>query len=113
MKIFIVISLFFCALQFSYAQETNPASRAEAIGVVEPIGCAVGQLVYTNPVTSLGSLNQGVQQSIEFVNLSNPELMAVILKADIYPNPTAGYVVLKFTDIAIEKLQFTLFHLNA
>ena len=107
MKIFIVISLFFYALQFSYAQETNPASGGEAAGSGGTVSYTVGQLVYTNPTTASGSLHQGIQQSFEFVTLSNPELTAVTLNAFTYPNPTTDYVTLglkegNFTGLSYE-----------
>ena len=70
------------------AQETIPTSGGEAQSVVGALSDTVGQLVYINPITSVGSLNQGIQQSFEFVTLSNPELTAVTLKAVTYPNPT-------------------------
>ena len=38
--------------------------------------------------TASGSLNQGIQQSIELVTLSNTELTALTFKAVTYPNPT-------------------------
>ena len=70
------------------AQETIPASGGEATGTGGTVSYTIGQLVYTNPTTASGSLNQGIQQSIEFVTLSNPELTALTLKAVTYPNPT-------------------------
>ena len=108
MKIFIVISLFFYALQFSYAQETNPASGGEAAGSGGTVSYTIGQLVYTNPSTASGSLNQGIQQSIEFVTLSNPELTAVTLKAVTYPNPTTESITLALKDADLTGLSYVM-----
>ena len=108
MKIFIVISLFFYALQFSYAQETNPASGGEASGAGGEVSYTIGQLVYTNPSTAAGSLNQGIQQSIEFVTLSNPELTAVTLKAVTYPNPTTESITLALKDADLTGLSYVM-----
>lgn len=102
--------LFFCT-QLIYSQETIPISGAEAIGVGGSISYTVGQLVYTNPVTSLGSLNQGIQQSIEFVTLSNPELTAVSLKAVTYPNPTTESITLALKDADLTGLSYVMYDL--
>ena len=111
MKIFIVISLFFYALQFSYAQETNPASGGEAAGSGGTVSYTVGQLVYTNPTIASGSLHQGIQQSFEFVTLSNPELTAVTLKAVTYPNPTTESITLALKDADLTGLSYVMYDL--
>jgi hypothetical protein len=86
MKNITLIMVLFCATQLVNAQETISVSAFEAIGSGGTVSYTIGQLVYINPTTAAGSLNQGIQQSIEFVTLSNPELTAVTLKAVTYPN---------------------------
>ena len=66
-------------------QETMPVSGVEATGADGTVSYTIGQLVYTNLTTTTGSLNQGIQQRLEFVTLSNLELMAIILIALTYP----------------------------
>ena len=95
-------------MQFSYAQETNPASGGEAAGSGGTVSYTIGQLVYTNPSTASGSLNQGIQQSIEFVTLSNPELTAVTLKAVTYPNPTTESITLALKDADLTGLSYVM-----
>jgi hypothetical protein len=71
--------------QLVCAQETMPVSGVEATGADNSVSYTIGQLVYTNLTTTTGSLNQGIQQRLEFVTLSNLELMAIILIALTYP----------------------------
>jgi hypothetical protein len=71
-----------------------PVSSAEAIEVDGTVNYTIGQLVCTNLSTTAGSLNQRIQQSLEFETLSNPKLMGVTLKALTYPNPTTDFIIL-------------------
>ena len=100
-----------CATQFFYAQETIPVSGGEATGSGGTVSYTIGQLVYTNPTTASGSLNQGIQQSIEFVTLSNPELTALTLKAVTYPNPTTDFITLALKDANLTGLSYTMYDL--
>ena len=67
-------------------------------------------MVYTTNTSSNGSVTQGVQQSIELFNLSNPELTALTLTA--YPNPTTDYVVLALTNSTLTDLSYALYDLQ-
>jgi len=102
------IVLLLCVTQLIYSQETNPASGGEATGTGGTVSYTVGQLVYTNPTTASGSLNQGIQQSIEFVTLSNPELTALTLKAVTYPNPTTESITLALKDTNLMGLSYVM-----
>jgi len=53
-------------------------------------------------------LQQGIQQSIEFVTLSNPELTAVTLKAVTYPNPTTDFIILALTDTDLRGVSYEM-----
>ena len=108
MRKFTTIVVFFCVFQLSYAQETIPISGGEALGSGGSASYTVGQLVYTNPTNALGSLQQGIQQSIEFVTLSNPELTAVTLKAVTYPNPTTDFIILALTDANLRGVSYEM-----
>ena len=101
----------FCATQLVNAQETISVSAFEAIGSGGTVSYTIGQLVYINPTTAAGSLNQGIQQSIEFVTLSNPELTAVTLKAVTYPNPTTDFIILALTDADLRGVSYTMYDL--
>jgi hypothetical protein len=58
---------------------------------------------------TIGTVTQGVQQTIEFVVLSDPELTALTLKAVTYPNPTTDYIVLALTNATLTNLSYTMF----
>ena len=94
MKKIVLLIIFILVFVAVKAQETIPVSGGQATGLGGNISYTIGQLVYTNPTTMLGSLNQGIQQNIEFVTLSNPELTASILTAVTYPNPTSESIIL-------------------
>lgn len=111
MKNITLIIVLFCAIQLVNAQETISVSVVEAIGSGGRVSYTIGQLVYTNPTTAAGSLNQGIQQSIEFVTLSNPELTAVTLKAVTYPNPTTDFIILALKDANLTGVSYTMYDL--
>ncbi|MFT6698959.1 MAG: hypothetical protein ACJAVD_000445 [Porticoccaceae bacterium] len=111
MKKITLLAVLFCAIQLSHAQETNPISGGEATGVGGTISYTVGQLVYTTHTTGAGSLSQGIQQSIEFVTLSNPELTALTLKAVTYPNPTTEFITLALKDGKLTGLSYVMYDL--
>jgi hypothetical protein len=106
-----VLLFFIFVFVSSKAQETNPASGGNAIGPGGSISYTVGQLVYTNLTTAAGSLHQGIQESIEFVTLSNPELTAVTLKAVTYPNPTTEFIILALNDGNLTGVSYAMYDL--
>ncbi len=61
MKNITLIMVLFCATQLVNAQETIPVSGGEAAGAGGTVSHTIGQLIYTNPTTAAGSLNQGIQ----------------------------------------------------
>jgi hypothetical protein len=111
MKKIVLLIIFILVFLAVKAQETVPVSGGQATGIGGTISYTIGQLVYTNPSTAAGSLNQGIQQSIEFVTLSNPELTAVTLKALTYPNPTTDFIILSLKDANLTGLSYTMYDL--
>lgn len=103
----LVTSLLFVA-HVMYSQEAIPASGGEATGNGK-VSYSVGQVVYTINTGSNGSVSQGVQQSIEILILSNPELIALTLTAVTYPNPTTDYVVLMLKDSNLTDLSYAMY----
>jgi hypothetical protein len=100
-----------CAVLTIQAQDAIPVSGGEATGSGGTVSYSVGQLVYTTNIGS-GTVSQGVQQTIEFVVLSNPELIALTLSAVTYPNPTTDYIVLSLTNAILTDLSYTMFDLQ-
>ena len=105
----LLVCLLFATIS-TYSQETIPASGGDATGSGGTSSYSVGQLVYTTNTSSNGSVTQGVQQSIELFNLSNPELTVLTLTA--YPNPTTDYVVLALTNSTLTDLSYALYDLQ-
>ena len=103
----LVTSLLFVA-HVMYSQEAIPASGGEATGN-GTVSYSVSQVVYTINTGSNGSVSQGVQQSIEILILSNPELIALTLTSVTYPNPTTDYVVLMLKDSNLTDLSYAMY----
>lgn len=111
MKKIVLLIIFILVFVAVKAQETVPVSGGQATGLGGTISYTIGQLVYTNPSTAAGSLNQGIQKSIEFITLSNPELTALTLKALTYPNPTTDFIILALKDANLTGLSYTMYDL--
>ena len=101
-----------CAVFTIQAQETIPTSGGEATGSGGTVSYSVGQLLSNMNIGSNCTVTQGVKQTIEFVVLSNPELIALTLSAVTYPNPTTDYIVLSLTDATLTDLSYTMFDLQ-
>jgi hypothetical protein len=101
-----------CAVLTIQAQDAIPVSGGEATGSGGTVSYSVGQLLSNMNIGSNGTVTQGVQQTIEFTVLSNPELIALTLSAVTYPNPTTDYIVLSLTDATLTDLSYTMFDLQ-
>ena len=101
-----------CAVLTIQAQDAISASGGEATGIGGTVSYSVGQLVNNMNIGSNGTVTQGVQQTIEFTVLSNPELIALTISAVTYPNPTRDYIVLSLTDATLTDLSYIMFDLQ-
>ena len=111
MKKIVLLIIFILVFVAVKAQETIPVSGGQATGLGGTISYTIGQLVYTNPSTGAGSLNQGIQKSIEFITLSNPELTALTLNAVTYPNPTSESIILALKAGKLTGLSYIMYDL--
>jgi hypothetical protein len=102
--------LFLLSLFFSgglVAQHNTVATGGEASGSGGTVSYTVGQIDYSSPTGSSGNINQGVQQPLEFFNLSVSENQldfAVLL----YPNPVVAELHVDLSGISLDQLSFTL-----
>ena len=97
-------------------------TSGEATGSGGSVSYSVGQVFYTtylspdlfftDDITRVGSVSQGVQQPFELQTLSNPALTTVKLTAVTYPNPTKDFIILKISDSALNNLRYTLIDVN-
>ena len=111
MKQIVLLIIFILIFVAVKAQETVPVSGGQATGLGGTISYTIGQLVYTNPSNAAGSLNQGIQKSIEFITLSNPELTALTLNAVTYPNPTSESIILALKPGKLTGLSYIMYDL--
>ena len=55
---------------------------------------------------------QGIQQAYVITTLSNPELTALMLSVQTYPNPTTDIIVLALTNVELTDLSYVLYDIN-
>jgi len=106
---FILIALLVNHLQ---AQQSNVASGGDAIGLGGSSSYSVGQIVYTTNTGSTGTVTQGIQQSYVITSLSNPELTALTVSMQTYPNPTTDKVILALNNLEPIGLSYVLYDIN-
>lgn len=94
------------------AQESTLASGGDSTGVGGSTSYSIGQIVYTTNSGSTGTVAQGIQQAFYITTLSNPELKALTLSVQTYPNPTTDNIVLALTNVEITDLSYVLYDIN-
>lgn len=107
-----IVALLLCVTNSIFSQQSVAASGGGATGSGGNYSYSVGQLLYTTNSGSGGTISQGIQQSIEIYELSNPEFKGLTLKATIYPNPSTDYVVLKLDDSELTNLSYLMYDLR-
>ena len=94
------------------AQESSVASGGDATGSGGGSSYSIGQVVYTTNSGSTGTVAQGIQQAYSITTLSNPELTALTLSVQTYPNPTTNIIVLALTNVEFTDLSYVLYDIN-
>ena len=92
---------------FAQAQESVNAGGGDASSAGGSVAYSVGQLVYTTPTGSTGSVAQGVQQPFEISVVTGVEETAIQLEMSAYPNPTMDDLTLKVSSYDGLHLQLT------
>lgn len=110
-RAFQLLIAFGLGISSGYAQESANASGSDASGSGGSVTYSIGQAVYTYASGTNGNINQGVQQPYEVYSVGIEEDMKTI-SLITYPNPTADYLVLEFTDYSDEKMEYQLIDLN-
>lgn len=93
---------------FVQSQETVAASAGDGLGSSGTSSYTIGQVFYIVSTANEGSVNEGVQQAIEFDTMTNPELTSVQLEAVTYPNPSTDHIVLSVADTGLRHLSYVL-----
>jgi hypothetical protein len=111
MKKIILTIIFVSASFIANSQETiiTTGGNAQGSGTVS---YSVGQLITAVNRDNNSSISEGIQQSIELFVLSNPELIALNLKAITYPNPTKNKILLSLKDNKLTNLIFSISDVN-
>ncbi len=104
---FILPLLFtFCWINFVKSQQNTLVAGAEATGV-GTVSYSIGQIDFNSNSGSNGSVHQGVQQPLEFFNLSLPE-QALSFQVILFPNPTLAELHVKLSELQITQNSFVL-----
>ena len=94
------------------AQEAFVSSASEAQGTGGSVSYSIGQLITASQTTSNTTIDVGIQQPLQIVTLSNPEVTNIQLTAKAYPNPSTDFVVLSLTEASYEELEYALYSIN-
>jgi hypothetical protein len=93
-KILFAIAATFCASGIICAQEAQVASGGNAAGSGGTVSWSAGQACCSTITGSAGSAAAGVQQPFEISIVNGARLPDITLTCAIFPNPTAGRLVL-------------------
>lgn len=95
-----------------FAQSNTMASGSTILNSQGSISFSIGQVVYTEISGAAGSANQGVQQPYEIYELEKSDPISVKFDATIYPNPTAGDLIIKLVADNPKDFSYVLFDLQ-
>lgn len=95
-----------------HAQSAVSASGGEASGSGGSSSYTIGQVAYTTPIGSSGSVAQGVQQPYEISSVVGFENDHLLLEFAAFPNPTQDYLTLKVEGMGVAELGYQLIDLN-
>jgi hypothetical protein len=95
-----------------HAQETLPASGADAYGNGGSVSYTIGQVLYMTLSGTDGSIAEGVQQPFEIsVVVGIEEANGINLLCRAYPNPATDHVVLEIEFPDTERYFFQLYNM--
>lgn len=80
---------------FLNAQNAIISSGSNASGAGGSVSYSAGQVVYRTQTSTIGKINQGVQQPYEFYITSVATNRNILLEMMVYPNPTRTVVNLR------------------
>lgn len=91
-----------------HAQEAVATSGSNATGSSGSVSYTIGQVAYTTPAGSTGSVAQGVQQPFEIFTLTGAEFSNITVNAVAYPNPTHSTLTIAITNYSLESMKYQL-----
>ncbi|WP_296320177.1 T9SS type A sorting domain-containing protein [Winogradskyella sp.] len=112
MKIKFTLYIMSCIGAFALNAQNNTLSTGgNATGSNGSISYSVGQVSYIE-ISGSGTINEGLQQPFELITLSSGSPNAIILKANIFPNPTSNFIQLELKNHNAEGLLYRLIDQN-
>jgi hypothetical protein len=108
----IILSLLGFAL-VAQAQEAIPAAGGMAAGSGGAVSYSVGQVTWNTFSGVTGSIAQGVQQPYEISVVTGINTMdGVMLKCEVFPNPTEGMAKLVIESPDLKNFSYQLIDIN-
>jgi hypothetical protein len=93
-KKYFLFTLFLFNQLLSNAQHVTVSSGGDAFGNGGKVSYSIGQAVYNAVSSSVGNINEGVQQPYEILIVKNFE-QAIDISLSVYPNPTTNQIFIK------------------
>jgi len=81
----------------SFAQQDVVAAGGDGSSSGGAVSFSVGQVAFSSASDTTGDINQGVQQPIEILELTKPDLGDQSFNALLFPNPAATAVTLSIS----------------
>ncbi|MFA7272400.1 MAG: T9SS type A sorting domain-containing protein [Crocinitomicaceae bacterium] len=89
------------------AQSNTVSAGGEASGGGGTVSFTVGQIDYTSQSGSSGSVHQGVQQPLEFFNLTIAE-NELDFTVQLFPNPVVAQLHVDLSGASLDRLSYNL-----
>ncbi len=107
-----LLFMFGFSISVVHSQESlNAGGGNIAGGGGSSVSYSIGQVVYLSHTGTNGSVNEGVQQPIEFFSLSTDEQL-LMFSVDIFPNPVQTELTVDFKEQEIDGLSMVLTDVN-
>lgn len=106
--------VFVCSLSLTsvgFGQQNTVAAGGNGSGAGGTVSYSVGQIDFIAQEGTNGSLNQGVQQPLEFFTVGLDD-QSSNFDVVIYPNPVLAELQVSFQDFSLDQLSYVLTDVN-
>ena len=106
-----IISIFLFSINAT-AQSGTAASGGNATGSNGNVSYTIGQTDYKYANSNEDYVTEGLQQPFDITVVAGIKATNIHLDASVYPNPTANFVTLSFSDPEIQNMSYKVFDVN-
>jgi hypothetical protein len=105
---FLILSALFILINLE-AQSGPVTTGYDATGSGGSVSYSIGQIDYTAPTGSGGSVHEGLQQPYEFYTFGVENNPSISLELMVYPNPTTSTLFLNILQPDLSNLNYQLY----